>query len=189
MEERLKSRFASGLTVDIKPPDFEHRVAILEQKADAWGVDLPKDTKFFIGETVRANVRELEGALKQVNAMASFKGSPLTLDVAQEALRHLVEIQDRQITLANIQRTVASYFDLDMSEILGKSRKANIVKPRQLAMYIARELTDHSLPEIGREFLRDHSTVMHAYDKISGELETNIRLKRDFDALKASLLV
>lgn len=189
MEERLKSRFASGLTVDIKPPDFEHRVAILEQKAEAWGVDLPKDTKFFIGETVRANVRELEGALKQVNAMASFKGMPLTLEIAQEALRHLVEIQDRQITLANIQRTVASYFDLELSEILGKSRKANIVKPRQLAMYISRELTEHSLPEIGREFMRDHSTVMHAYDKISEELETNIRLKRDFDAIKASLLV
>ncbi len=189
MEERLKSRFASGLTVDIRPPDFEHRVAILEQKADAWGIELPKDTKFFIGETVRANVRELEGALKQVNAMASFKGVPLSLEVAQEALRHLMEIQDRQITLANIQRTVASYFDLEVSDLTGKSRKANIVRPRQLAMYISRELTEHSLPEIGREFSRDHSTVMHAHRKMEEELDTNIRLKRDFEAIKASLLV
>ncbi|MDG9728827.1 chromosomal replication initiator protein DnaA [Ignatzschineria sp. RMDPL8A] len=189
MEERLKSRFASGLIVDIQPPGLEHRIAILMQKAEAWGIDLPSETAFFIGQTVRANVRELEGALKQTNALASFKGMPLSLEVAQDALQHLTELQDRQITLTNIQKTVTSYFDLDANDLVSKSRKANIVRPRQLAMYISRELTDHSLPEIGRAFSRDHSTVMHACQRIQEELETNIRLRRDFEALKASLLV
>lgn len=189
MEERLKSRFAAGLIVDIQPPELEHRIAILIQKAENWGVELPTETAFFIGQTVRANVRELEGALKQTNALASFKGSPLTLEIAQEALRHLVDLQDRQITLANIQKTVTLYFELEKGALTSKSRKANIVRPRQLAMYIARELTDHSLPEIGRAFFRDHSTVMHSCQKIQEELEGNLRLQRDLDAIKASLLV
>ena len=175
--------------MDIQPPGLEHRIAILMQKAEAWGIDLPSETAFFIGQTVRANVRELEGALKQTNALASFKGMPLSLEVAQDALQHLTELQDRQITLTNIQKTVTSYFDLDANDLVSKSRKANIVRPRQLAMYISRELTDHSLPEIGRAFSRDHSTVMHACQRIQEELETNIRLRRDFEALKASLLV
>ncbi len=187
MEERLKSRFAAGLIVNIEPPDLEHRVAILEQKAEAWGIDLPRETKFFIGETVRANVRELEGALKQVNALASFMGHGLTIDVAKKALHNLVDLQDRQITLSNIQRVVTTYYKLESNALVGKSRKANIVRPRQLAMYISRELTDHSLPEIGRAFSRDHSTVMHACRRIEEELEENIRMKRDYDAIKASL--
>ncbi len=189
MEERLKSRFASGLIVNIDPPDFEHRVAILMKKAESWQLDLKEDTAFFIAETVKASVRELEGALKQVSVMASFKGQALTVEIAREALSHLCHLQSQQITLPNIQKVVTHYYGLKANDLLSKTRAANIARPRQVAMFIARELTRHSLPEIGRAFGRDHSTVMHACRKIQQDLELDVQLKRDFDAIKAALSV
>ena len=187
MEDRLKSRFASGLIVNIEPPELEHRMAILLQKAENWGLNLPQETAFFIAQTVKASVRELEGALKQVNAMANFKGLPLSVAVAQSALGSLVEIQSRQITLPNIQKVVTTYYSLKANDLTGKSRAANIAKPRQLAMFISRTLTKHSLPEIGRAFERDHSTVMHACRKIEDDLKTDYVLQRDYETIKATL--
>lgn len=189
MEERLKSRFASGLIVNIDPPDFEHRAAILMRKAENWHIDLKEDTAFFIAETVKASVRELEGALKQVNVLAGFKGSALTIEVAKLALAPLIQVQSKQITLPNIQQVVTNYYRLKANDLVSKSRASNIAKPRQMAMFISRELTKHSLPEIGRAFARDHSTVMHACRKIQNDLETDLQLQRDFDAIKAALSV
>ncbi|OYQ73772.1 chromosomal replication initiator protein DnaA [Wohlfahrtiimonas sp. G9077] len=187
MEDRLKSRFASGLIVNIEPPELEHRIAILLQKAENWGLNLPQETAFFIAQTVKASVRELEGALKQVNALANFKGSPLSVSIAQDALGSLMEIQSRQITLTNIQKVVTTYYGLKTADLTGKSRAANIAKPRQLAMYVARLLTQHSLPEIGRAFERDHSTVMHACRKVETELKKDYALQRDFETIRATL--
>ncbi|WP_063503792.1 chromosomal replication initiator protein DnaA [Wohlfahrtiimonas chitiniclastica] len=187
MEDRLKSRFASGLIVNIEPPELEHRIAILLQKAENWGLNLPQETAFFIAQTVKASVRELEGALKQVNALANFKGSPLSVSIAQDALGSLMEIQSRQITLTNIQKVVTTYYGLKTADLMGKSRAANIAKPRQLAMYVARLLTQHSLPEIGRAFERDHSTVMHACRKVETELKKDYALQRDFETIRATL--
>ncbi len=187
MEDRLKSRFASGLIVNIEPPEFEHRVAILQKKALHWGMALQDDCAFFIAQTVRASVRELEGALKQTNAIATFRGCELTLEVAQEALSSLVELQAKQITVPNIQKIVCDYYKIKLSDMNGKSRASNFAKPRQIAMYIAREYTKGSLPEIGRVFGRDHSTVMHACAKVAKDLGTDLQLKRDMDALLSTL--
>lgn len=188
MEDRLKSRFAAGLIVNIEPPEFEHRVAILQRKASHWGMNLHEDCAFFIAQTVRSSIRELEGALKQTNAIASFRGSELTLDIAQEALANLVEIQAKQITIANIQKIVCDYYKIKIVDLNGKSRAANFAKPRQIAMYIARMHTQCSLPEIGRAFFRDHSTVMHACTKVGKDLKLDdLQLKRDLDALSGVL--
>ncbi len=186
-EDRLTSRFASGLIVNIEPPELEHRIAILMKKADNWELSLPDETAFFIAQTVRASVRELEGALKQVSALANFKGLPLSVEVAKESLSSLLESQSRRITLQNIQKVVTDYYGLKSVDLTGKSRASNIAKPRQLAMYIARTYTEHSLPEIGRAFCRDHSTVMHACTKMAKDLNIDSMLNRDFCAIKASL--
>ena len=163
LEERLKSRFGWGLTVSIEPPELETRVAILINKAQEVGIDLPHEVAFFIGKRIRSNVRELEGALKRVIANAKFTGKEITIDFVKEALKDLISLQDKLVTLDNIQRTTAEYFKLKISDLLSKRRSRSVARPRQISMYLAKELTNHSLPEIGEAFGgRDHTTVLHA---------------------------
>ena len=172
LEERLKSRFVWGLTVEVEPPELETRVAILMKKAEAERVQLDPAVAFFIAERIRSNVRELEGALRRVIANARFTGSLITIDQVKRALRDLFAIQDRQISLSNIQRTVAEYYKMKISDILSKRRNRNIARPRQMAMYLAKQLTNHSLPEIGEAFGgRDHTTVLHACRRIKNLIE------------------
>lgn len=168
LEERLKSRFGWGLTVAIEPPDLETRVAILQSKAIQMGVELPGDVAFFIGKRIRSNIRELEGALRRLIANSQFMGRAITLDFARDALRDLLAAQDKQITIENIQRTVADFYRLQTTELLSAKRSRSIARPRQIAMTLAKELTSHSLPEIGSAFGgRDHTTVLHATRKIT----------------------
>ena len=167
LEERLKSRFAGGLTVEVEPPELETRVAILMKKAEAERIQLDPAVAFFIAERIRSNVRELEGALRRVVANARFTGSPISIEQVKRALRDLFAIQDRQISIDNIQRTVAEYYKIKNSDILSKRRNRNITRPRQMAMLLAKQLTSHSLPEIGEAFGgRDHTTVLHACRRI-----------------------
>ena len=168
LEERLKSRFVWGLTVEIEPPELETRVAILLKKAEAEKVELDTAVAFFIAERIRSNVRELEGALRRVIANARFTGSKITIEQVKRALRDLFAIQDRQISIDNIQKTVAVYFNIKSSDMVSKRRNRTIARPRQMAMALAKELTNHSLPEIGDAFGgRDHTTVLHACRKIN----------------------
>ena len=168
VEERLKSRFGWGLTVAVEPPELETRVAILMKKANSNKVDLPHEVAFFIGKRFRSNVRELEGALHRVVANAHFTGSSITLDFAKEALKDLLAMQDRLVTIENIQKTVAEYYKIRVSDLLSKRRSRSVARPRQVAMTLSKELTNHSLPEIGDAFGgRDHSTVIHANKKIA----------------------
>ena len=168
LEERLKSRFVWGLTVEVEPPELETRVAILLKKAEAEKVELDTAVAFFIAERIRSNVRELEGALRRVIANARFTGSKITIEQVKRALRDLFAIQDRQISIDNIQKTVAVYFNIKSSDMVSKRRNRTIARPRQMAMALAKELTNHSLPEIGDAFGgRDHTTVLHACRKIS----------------------
>jgi chromosomal replication initiator protein len=167
IEERLKSRFGSGLTVAVQPPDLETRVAILMNKALSLQIDLPHEVAFFIAKKIRSNVRELEGALKRVIANAQFTGSIITLDFVREALRDLLALQEKLVSIDNIMRTVAEYYKLKVSELLSKRRNRSVARPRQMAMALCKELTNHSLPEIGEAFGgRDHTTVLHACRQI-----------------------
>ena len=184
LEERLKSRFGWGLTIQIEPPDFEMRVAILLKKASEQGIHLPEEVAFFIAKLIRGNVRELEGALKRVSAHAQFAQAPITVTLAKEALRDMVALQQRMVTLENIQKTVADYYKVRVSDLLSKKRSRNIAQPRQMAMALAKELTSHSLPEIGDAFGgRDHTTVLHAVRKIKKLRQENPRFEEDFSTL------
>jgi chromosomal replication initiator protein len=181
LEERLKSRFGWGLTQAIEPPELETRVAIMQRKAELMNVDLPNDVAFFIGKRIRSNIRELEGALRRVIANAQFTGSAITIDFAKEALHDLLAIQDRLVTVDNIQKTVAEYYKIRVSDLLSARRSRSVARPRQLAMALAKELTNHSLPEIGDAFGgRDHTTVLHACKKISSLRESDTRIDGDY---------
>lgn len=181
VEERLKSRLGWGLTVAIEPPELETRVAILISKAEQSYIELPDEVAFFIAKRIQANVRELEGALKRVIANAHFKGEPITLDFAKEALKDLLALQAKLITIENIQKTVAEYFKIKVADLLSKRRNRSVTRPRQIAMTLAKELTNHSLPEIGDAFGgRDHTTVLHAYRKIKELIESDSDIAEDF---------
>ena len=185
LEDRLKSRFGWGLTVAIEPPDLETRVAILKSKAlQLFNVDMPNEVAFFVGKRVRSNIRELEGALRRIIANADFTGRPITLDFAKDALRDMIAAQDKQITVENIQKTVAEYYKIRVADLLSPKRSRMIARPRQIAMTLARELTHHSLPEIGDAFGgRDHTTVLYATTKITQLRETDARVGEDFNNL------
>ena len=188
LEERLKSRFGWGLTVAIEPPDLETCVAILIGKAQSVGVALPQEVAFFIAKCIRSNVRELEGALRRVIANARFTGRAIDLEFAREALRDLLTLQARMITIENIQKTVAEYYKVRVAELLSQRRSRSVARPRQLAMALAKELTTHSLPEIGDAFGgRDHTTVMHACKRIRELRETEPRVQEDFSNLLRTL--
>ena len=181
LEERLKSRMGWGLTVAIEPPELETSVAILMSKAEAEGVVLPETVAFFIAKRIRSNVRELEGALRRVMANSRFTGRPINLDFAKEALRDLLALQERLVSIENIQKTVADYFKLRVGDLLSKKRTRSIARPRQHAMALAKELTNHSLPEIGDAFGgRDHTTVLHACRRIGSLRETEKRVDDDY---------
>jgi len=184
LEERLKSRFGWGLTVAIEPPELETRVAILNKKAARNNVFLPDEVAFFIAKRFRSNVRELEGALNRVVANSNLTGRPISLEFAQEALRDLLLIQDKQVTLENIQKTTAEYYKIRVADLLSKRRSRSIARPRQIAMAISKELTGHSLPEIGDAFGgRDHTTVLHACRKISALRKTEQKIEEDYNNL------
>ncbi|HEX7964545.1 MAG TPA: chromosomal replication initiator protein DnaA [Gammaproteobacteria bacterium] len=188
LEERLKSRFGWGLTVPVEPPELETRVAILMKKAVAEGVELPSEVAFFIGQRVSSNIRELEGALRRVIANARFTGRAITMDYAKECLRDILAVQDRQVTLENIQKTVADFYRVRVNEMLSKKRSRSIARPRQVAMALAKELTNHSLPEIGDAFGgRDHTTVLHACRKVQELRAEDGKLNEDYAALVRTL--
>ncbi|HXQ30721.1 MAG TPA: chromosomal replication initiator protein DnaA [Steroidobacteraceae bacterium] len=188
LEERLKSRFGWGLTVSIDPPELETCVAILMSKAQSAQVELPEEVAFFIAKRIRSNVRELEGALRRVAANAQFTGRPITLDFAKEALRDLLALQEKLVTVENIQKTVAEYYKIRVADLLSKRRSRSIARPRQLAMALAKELTNHSLPEIGDAFGgRDHTTVLHACRRIKELREIERRMGEDFSNLLRTL--
>jgi chromosomal replication initiator protein len=181
LEERLKSRFGWGLTVAIEPPELETCVAILIGKAQASGDALPEEVAFFIAKRIRSNVRELEGALRRVLATARFTGRPITLEFAREALKDLLALQERLVTIDNIQKTVVEYYKIRMADMLSKRRSRSIARPRQVAMALSRELTNHSLPEIGDAFGgRDHTTVLHACDRIKSLRDSDRRVGEDY---------
>ena len=181
LEERLKSRFGWGLTVAIEPPELETSVAILISKAQAEGIELPHEVAFFIAKRIRSNVRELEGALRRVIANYRFTGRAIDLDFAKEALRDLLALQDRLVSIENIQKTVADYFKIRVGDLLSKKRSRSIARPRQFAMTLAKELTNHSLPEIGDAFGgRDHTTVLHGCRRIAALRETDKRVDDDY---------
>ena len=181
LEERLKSRFGWGLTVAIEPPELETCVAILMSKAAMTHVDLPEEVAFFIAKRIRSNVRELEGALRRVVATSNFTGRPITLEFAKEALRDLLALQEKLVTIENIQKTVAEYYKIRIADLLSKRRSRSIARPRQVAMALAKELTNHSLPEIGDAFGgRDHTTVLHACRRVKELRETERRIGEDY---------
>lgn len=184
LEERLKSRFGWGLTVAIEPPELETRVAILQSKAEQAGMRLSNEVAFFIAKRIRSNVRELEGAMRRVIANSHFTGKPITLDFAREALRDLIALQDKLISIENIQKTVAEYYKIRVADILSTRRSRSITRPRQIAMALAKELTNHSLPEIGDAFGgRDHTTALHACRKVSALREHDARMDEDYENL------
>ena len=188
LEERLKSRFGWGLTVPIEPPELETRVAILMQKAVAEHVELPSEVAFFVAQRVSSNIRELEGALRRVIANARFTGRAITMDYAKECLRDILAVQERQVTLENIQKTVADFYRVRVAEMLSKKRSRSIARPRQMAMALAKELTHHSLPEIGDAFGgRDHTTVLHACRKVVELRSEDAKLNEDYLALHRTL--
>lgn len=188
LEDRLKSRFGWGLAIPVEPPELETRVAILMKKADEMGEDLPNDSAFFMAQKIRSNVRELEGALRRVIASATFTGSPISIPLIKESLKDLIALQDKQVSIDNIQRTVAEYYKIKIADLLSKSRKRSITRPRQLAMALSKELTQHSLPEIGDAFGgRDHTTVLHACRKIKELQETSADIQDDYKYLLRSL--
>ena len=189
LEERLKSRFGWGLTVAIDPADLETRVAILKSKANQlFGIDLANEVAFFIGNRVRSNIRELEGALRRIMANAEFTGRAITVDFAKDSLRDMLAAQDKLVTIENIQKTVAEYFKIRTSDLLSVKRSRTIARPRQIAMTLAKELTSHSLPEIGEAFGgRDHTTVLYATRKISELRESDIRIEEDYGNLLRTL--
>ena len=188
LEERLKSRFGWGLTVAIEQPELETSVAILISKAAAEGEVLPQEVAFFIAQRIRSNVRELEGALRRVLANARFTGHAITLEFAKEALRDVLALQDKLVTVENIQKTVAEYFKIRVADLLSKRRSRSIARPRQIAMALAKELTTHSLPEIGDGFGgRDHTTVLHACRRVKALRDTETRVAEDYNNLLRTL--
>ena len=188
MDDRLISRFDSGLTVAIEPPELEMRVAILLKKAKTEGVFLSDDVAFFVAKHLRSNVRELEGALRKILAYSRFHGKDITIDIVKEALKDLLSVQNRQISIENIQKTVADFFHIKMADMTSKRRPANIARPRQIAMYLAKELTQKSLPEIGELFGgRDHTTVLHAVRKIAGDRAKNPECNHELHVLEQTL--
>ena len=188
IHERLVSRFDSGLTVAIEPPELEMRVAILINKARAEGAEMPEEVAFFVAKNVRSNVRELEGALRKILAYSRFNQKDVSIQLARDALRDLLSIQNRQISVENIQKTVADYYKIKVADMYSKKRPASIARPRQIAMYLAKELTQKSLPEIGELFGgRDHTTVLHAVRKISGERQTLSELNQQLHVLEQTL--
>jgi chromosomal replication initiator protein len=188
LEERLKSRFGWGLTVAIEPPELETCVAILMSKAAMANVNLPEEVAFFVAKRIRSNVRELEGALRRVVATSHFTGRPITLEFAKEALRDLLALQERLVTVENIQKTVAEYYKIRIADLLSKRRSRSIARPRQVAMALAKELTNHSLPEIGDAFGgRDHTTVLHACKRVKELRESERRIGEDYMNLLRTL--
>ncbi|MCW9000195.1 MAG: chromosomal replication initiator protein DnaA, partial [Kangiellaceae bacterium] len=188
VEERLKSRFGWGLTVSIDPPELETRVAILISKAEESNITLPHEVAFFIAKRIRSNVRELEGALKRVIANAQFTGKEITVEFVKDALRDLIAAQDKQVSIENIQKTVAEYYKIKVSDLLSKRRNRSIARPRQLAMSLAKELTNHSLPEIGEAFGgKDHTTVLHACRKVKSLKEESQDINEDYTNLMRTL--
>ena len=188
IDQRLTSRFDAGLTVAIEPPELEMRVAILIRKAESEGSAMPEDVAFFVAKNVRANVRELEGALRKVIAYARFNHKELTVSVAREALKDLLSLQNRQISIENIQKTVADFYKIKVADMHSKKRPASIAKPRQIAMYLAKEMTQKSLPEIGDNFGgRDHTTVLHAVRKIGGDRQKDTELNQQLHVLEQTL--
>ncbi len=188
IDERLTSRFDAGLTVAIEPPELEMRVAILIRKAEAEGTSMPEDVAFFVAKNVRANVRELEGALRKVLAYSRFSQKDININLAREALKDLLSIQNRQVGVENIQKTVADFYKIKVADMYSKKRPASIARPRQIAMYLAKEMTQKSLPEIGELFGgRDHTTVLHAVRKIGGERSKNSELNQQLHVLEQTL--
>ncbi|WP_295465547.1 chromosomal replication initiator protein DnaA [uncultured Pseudomonas sp.] len=188
LEERLKSRFGWGLTVAVEPPELETRVAILMKKADQAKVDLPHDAAFFIAQRIRSNVRELEGALKRVIAHAHFMGRDITIELIRESLKDLLALQDKLVSIDNIQRTAAEYYKIKIADLLSKRRSRSVARPRQVAMALSKELTNHSLPEIGDAFGgRDHTTVLHACRKIAELRESDADIREDYKNLLRTL--
>ena len=188
MDDRLISRFDSGLTVAVEPPELEMRVAILLKKAVQEGAVLSDDVAFFVAKHLRSNVRELEGALRKILAYSRFHGKDITIDVVKDALKDLLSVQNRQISVENIQKTVADFFNIKVADMYSKKRPANIARPRQIAMYLAKELTQKSLPEIGELFGgRDHTTVLHAVRKISADRSKNPECNHELHVLEQTL--
>ena len=188
IHERLVSRFDSGLTVAIEPPELEMRVAILINKARAENAEMPEEVAFFVAKNVRSNVRELEGALRKILAYSRFNQKEISIQLAREALRDLLSIQNRQISVENIQKTVADYYKIKVADMYSKKRPASIARPRQIAMYLAKELTQKSLPEIGELFGgRDHTTVLHAVRKIAAERQNVSELNQQLHVLEQTL--
>ncbi len=188
MDDRLISRFDSGLTVAVEPPELEMRVAILLKKAAQEGAVLSDDVAFFVAKHLRSNVRELEGALRKILAYSRFHGKDITIDVVKDALKDLLSVQNRQISVENIQKTVADFFNIKVADMYSKKRPANIARPRQIAMYLAKELTQKSLPEIGELFGgRDHTTVLHAVRKIAADRSKNPEVNHELHVLEQTL--
>lgn len=188
LEERLKSRFGWGLTVAVEPPELETRVAILMKKAEQTRIELPHDAAFFIAQRIRSNVRELEGALKRVIAHSHFTNSPISVELIRESLKDLLALQDKLVSIDNIQRIVAEYYKIKLTELLSKRRSRSIARPRQVAMALSKELTNHSLPEIGNAFGgRDHTTVLHACRKIAELKESDADIREDYKNLLRTL--
>ncbi len=188
IDERLTSRFDAGLTVAIEPPELEMRVAILIRKAEVEGAAMPEEVAFFVAKNVRANVRELEGALRKVLAYSRFSQKEINIGLAREALKDLLSIQNRQVSVENIQKTVADFYKIRTADMYSKKRPASIARPRQIAMYFAKEMTQKSLPEIGELFGgRDHTTVLHAVRKIGGERGKNSELNQQLHVLEQTL--
>ena len=188
LEERLKSRFGWGLTVAVEPPELETRVAILMKKAEQTKVDLPHDAAFFIAQRIRSNVRELEGALKRVIAHSHFTNQPISIELIRESLKDLLALQDKLVSVDNIQRTVAEYYKIKIADLLSKRRSRSVARPRQVAMALSKELTNHSLPEIGDAFGgRDHTTVLHACRKIAELREADADIREDYKNLLRTL--
>jgi chromosomal replication initiator protein len=183
LEDRLKSRFGWGLTVSIEPPELETRVAILNKKAEQSGITLSSEVSFFIAKKIRSNIRELEGALRRVIANSQFTGNTIDIEFTRETLRDLLALQDKLISIDNIKKTVAEYFKIKVSDLDSPSRSRSVVRPRQIAMSLAKNLTNHSLPEIGHSFGRDHTTVLHACKKIIELREKDNRMDEDYNNL------
>lgn len=189
LEERLRSRFVCGVSAEVDPPDLETRVAILKKKAEIEGYELDDEVAFFVADHIRSNVRELEGALRRIHAYARFRGLRITVEQVREALRDLLAIHDRQISIDNIQGVVAEYYQIRKSDLLLRRKTRTIARPRQMAMYLAKELTKHSLPEIGEAFGgRDHTTVLHAYRRIADLKQSNSDIAEDYRNLSRRLM-
>lgn len=187
IDERLKSRFAWGLSVAVEPPDLETRMAILIAKADANRVQLPKEVALFVAQRVRSNVRELEGALLRLTASSRLRGEPLSVDFARTTLKDLLAAYERLVTIDNIKRTVANYYNIRVGDLSSARRTRSLARPRQIAMALAKELTQHSLPEIGEAFGKDHTTVLHACRKIAALRSDDLKIREDYENLQRQL--